>query len=128
MKNKYHKDVHYICKLSGIKKIEKVYGKLKNHDVVLTDERRHHIIERRGKDSEEILDNLANIINNYDYIFASENDCVKYLKVSKNNYSLVIKLSLNSKNEGNSILSAMKLNTKRAIKYISKDKIIESKL
>ena len=55
MKQKYNKDVHYICKLSGIRNIEKVYGKLKNHDVVLTDERKRHIVKRRKEDAEFIL-------------------------------------------------------------------------
>lgn len=128
MKRRYHKDVHYICKLSGIKKIEKVYGKLKNYDVVLTDERKKHIIERRGKDSLFILANLVNVIENYDHILASENNCIKYIKMSEDNYALVIKLSLDNINEANSILSAMKINTKRAIKYASKDRVIESRI
>lgn len=80
MKRRYHKDVHYICKLSGIKKIEKVYGKLKNYDVVLTDERKKHIIERRGKDARKVLDNLSKTIKEYDYVFIGNSGCIKYVK------------------------------------------------
>lgn len=83
MKRRYHKDVHYICKLSGIKKIEKVYGKLKNYDVVLTDERKKHIIERRGKDSLSILANLVNVIENYDYILHQKIIALNILKCQK---------------------------------------------
>lgn len=48
--------------------------------------------------------------------------------MSEDNYALVIKLSLDNINEANSILSAMKINTKRAIKYASKDRVIESRI
>ena len=128
MKRKYNKDVHYVCKLTGIKKIEKVYGKLKNYDVVLTDERINHIYKRRGKDSEYILHNIRQTIENYDYILDADDYCIRCIKLIENrNVAFVIKLSLNNKTQANSILSAVVINFKKLNKLIIRDKIIDTK-
>ena len=66
---KYNDDVSFICKIRGLDAIEKEYGKLKNHDVVLTEERKQHILERRGKkDFDFIMKNLNNTLKRYDYL------------------------------------------------------------
>ena len=127
MKRRYHKDVHYICKLSGIKKIEKVYGKLKNYDVVLTDERKKHIIERRGKDARKVLDNLSKTIKEYDYVFIGNSGCIKYVKKINDIYLLVVKLSLQNSNKGNSILTGMIVDKRRINRLIARDKLIDKK-
>ena len=83
MKQKYNKDVHYICKLSGIKRIEKEYGKLKNYDVVLTNERKEHILDRRRNDGVDILINLKSSIENYDYLLDAGDFSIRYIKVNE---------------------------------------------
>ena len=125
----YNSDVHYICKLKGIKSIEKIYGKLKNYDVVLTDERKHHIIKRRKEDSIFILNNIREVIEDYDFILDASSNCIRCVKFyDKRNIAFVIKLSLDDSNQGNSILSAVVMNMKKLNKILSRDRIIDSKL
>ena len=93
MKRKYNKDVHYVCKLTGIKKIEKVYGKLKNYDVVLTDKRKQHILDRRKNDGLDVILNLKDSIENYDYLLDAGDKAVKYIKINKyRNYAYILNL------------------------------------
>jgi len=96
--------------------------------VVLTDERKKHITQRRGSDSALVLDNIVNTIRDYSFIIDAGNDCVKYIKLGKNDFSYVVKLSLKKQKEGNSVISGMKVNTKKINKYLKKNKIIDSKL
>ena len=44
---------------------------------------------------------MVNIINDHDYLFASDYECVKYLKIAENNYALIVKLNLKNANEAN---------------------------
>ena len=128
MKQKYNKDVHYICKLSGIKRIEKEYGKLKNYDVVLTDERKKHILIRRGGDADDVLSNLVKTIKDYDLILDAGGECIRFIRMNEDNYSYVIKLSLNNNKEGNSIITGIKIKTRKVNKYVLRSRIIDSKL
>ena len=128
MKQKYNKDVHYICKLSGIRRIEKEYGKLKNYDVILTDERKKHILIRRGNDGDNVLSNLVKTIKGYDLILDAGSGCVRFIKMNEDNYSYVIKLSLNNSKEGNSIITGIRIKTRKVNKYILRNKIIDSRL
>lgn len=125
MKNKYHKDVHYICKLPCREKIEKIYGKLKNYDVVLTDERKTHILNRRKNDGIDVLINLKDCIRNYDYVIDAGDKSIKCIKIStKRNYAYIIKLSLESHQKANSVISGMIIGKKKVNKYISTKRII----
>ena len=128
MKRKYNKYVHYVCKLTGIKKIEKVYGKLKNYDVVLTDERKQHILDRRKNDGLDVILNLKDSIENYDYLLDAGDKAVKYIKINKyRNYAYIVKLSLFDSSKANSIISGMIVNGKKIKKYILSTKIIDEK-
>ena len=128
MKQKYNKDVHYICKLSGIKRIEKEYGKLKNYDVVLTNERKEHILDRRRNDGVDILINLKSSIENYDYLLDAGDFSIRYIKVNETkNYAYIVKLSINNKNKANSVISGIIIDSKKIKKYIRKYRIIDSK-
>lgn len=129
MKRKYHKDVHYVCKLAGIKHIEKEFGKLKNYDVVLTDERKQHILERKELDGLDVLINLKESIEKYDYLLDAGDKAVKYIKINKDrNYAFIVKLSLSDKTKVNSIISGMIINGKKIKKYIFTKKIIDTKV
>ncbi len=100
---KYNDDVSFVCKIEGVEEIEKEYGKLKNYDVVLTDERRQHILERRGqKDFEIIMKNLKRTIKDYDEIFDDSNKDKKgicYVKKLDEDKYCTIHISLSLKNE-----------------------------
>ena len=128
MKQKYNKDVHYICKLSGIRRIEKEYGKLKNYDVVLTNERKEHILDRRRNDGLDVLINLKSSIENYDYLLDAGDFSIRYIKINETkNYAYIVKLSINNKNKANSVISGIIIDSKKIKKYIRKYRIIDSK-
>jgi len=128
MKNKYNKDVHYVCKITGIKKLEKEYGKLKNYDVVLTDERKTHILKRRNNDGTDVLINLKDSIEHYDFIIDAGDKAIKYIRFSQDrNYAYIVKLSLTDTMKANSVISGMVINSKKLVKYIRQKKIIDMK-
>lgn len=126
--SKYNKDVHYVCKLPNIRKIERIYGKLKNYDIVLTDERKRHILDRRKNDGVDILLNLKESIERYDYLLDAGDYSIRYIKYNKSkNYAYIVKLSINNKNKANSIISGIIIDDKKIKKYINKYIIIDSK-
>lgn len=127
--SKYNKDVHYVCKIPCINKIEKKYGKLKNYDVILTDERINHIRLRRGIKANEILNNVKEVICKYNLILDADDNCIRYVKLYDNhNIAFVIKLSLDNHKQGNSILSGVIVKTKKLEKIIDKSTIIDLKI
>ena len=66
----YDKGTYYITKLPHKKALEEIYGKIKNDDVIITDERILHIEERRdSKSSERIIGELKSVIKNCDSIY-----------------------------------------------------------
>ncbi|MCI8851376.1 MAG: hypothetical protein HFE82_07575 [Erysipelotrichaceae bacterium] len=123
---KYNSDVSFICKIRGIYEIEKEYGKLKNHDVVLTDERKQHIIKRRGSDADDVNQHIGDTIKEYDYIIVGGKNSVRYLKSfsGKENYNVIVILSLNDSKYANSITTGMKISDKRLERYLKSNKII----
>ena len=124
----YNKDVHYVCKLPNIRKIERIYGKLKNYDIVLTDERKRHILDRRKNDGVDILLNLKESIERYDYLLDAGDYSIRYIKYNRSkNYAYIVKLSINNKNKANSIISGIIIDDKKIKKYINKYIIIDSK-
>ena len=128
MKQKYNKDVYYICRLSGIKRIEKEYGKLKNYDVVLTNERKEHILYRRKSYGVDVLINLKESIKNYAYLLDAGDFSIRYIKINEaKNYAYVVKLSINNSSKANSVISGIIIDSKKINKYICKYKIIDSR-
>ena len=126
----YNKDVKYITKIAGQEALEKEYGELKNRDVVLTDERKDHIIERRGKDADFVLNHIKDTIKNYDYILKSDEKRAIFIKKiadTKYHDNLVVYLSLDDESKANSIITGMKFNDKQVEKVKKKYKIIDKK-
>lgn len=126
----YSRDVNYITKISGQKALEKEYGELKNRDVVLTDERKNHIIERRGKDANFVIGNIKETINNYDYILKDDDKkaiFIKKIKDTDHHNHLVVYLSLKDKSKANSVITGIKMNDSKVRKKIEKHKIIDKK-
>lgn len=131
---KYNDDVRFICKIRGIYKLEKEYGKLLNHDVVLTNERKKHILERRGKqDYGVIMKNMDKTLKEYDYIFNDTSKGGKGVvfvkKVNSEKFvALFVKLSLTNKKFANSHITGIVLNQKSFNRYFMKRKIIDKKV
>lgn len=114
---KYSEDVSYVCQIGGIKEIEKEYGELKNYDVVVTDERLKHIIERRKDDSMEVINNIKDTILNYDAIYDDskheqhEDPGIIYIKKANDdlNCAVIVALSTKDSSKANSVITGIML-------------------
>ena len=119
--------MHYIGKLN--KNYIGVYGnKLFTYDVVLTDERKLHILKNHQKDYKQIL----NIISNPEQILEdskNENTLFFIGKLEKNNLNVVIKLNTtnNVKHPKNSVMTAWIIRNKNLSKLEEKNKCIYKK-
>ena len=112
--------MHYIGRINknffqGITK-----NKIITDEVIITDNRIQHIIERRGKDFyEQYSMYFSDIIENPDYIFKdkAENTAIvsKTIVHNGDNINLIIRIIVEGENEKfkNSIITAIKENDKR---------------
>lgn len=126
----YNKDVEYITKIKGKDKLESEFGQLKNNDIVLTNERKKHIKERRKDDFDFVINHLNETLEDYDYLLKDEKDkviFVKGIKDGKYYNNLAVLLSLNDETKANSIITGMKLNEKNFNRLLKKRKIIDKK-
>lgn len=108
--------------------------KIINEYVILTDERRRHIISRHIEVYDEILYNIDDILYNPDYILADNqnNDTlliIKKINVKNNNLIIVVKLNTNKNavNIHNSILTFWRIRNRSLKKQLEKQKIIYQK-
>lgn len=128
---KYNDDVKFICKIRGVYAIEQEYGKLKNYDVVLTDERKKHILDRRGKkDFDIIMKNMDNTLKNYDEIYDNSNRDRKgvcYVKrIDSNQYcAIMVGLSLKDEKLANSEITGMLWRERSYKQFKNKNKSID---
>lgn len=112
--------MHYIGRINknffqGVTK-----NKIITDEVIITDNRIQHIIERRGKDFyEQYSMYFSDIIENPDYIFKdkAENTAIvsKTIVHNGDNINLIIRIIVEGENEKfkNSIITAIKENDKR---------------
>lgn len=125
---KYNEDVKYITKIKGKGPIEKEFGKLVNDDIVLTDERKEHIKERRKKDFDFVIDNIEQTIDDYDFLIKDSDKTVMFVKMIDRHYNnLAVILSLNDAEIANSIVTGMKLSDKSLKRFLNSRKIIDKK-
>lgn len=129
---KYNDDVSFICKIRGLDAIEKEYGKLKNHDVVLTDERKQHILERRGKkDFDIIMKHMSATLKRYDYLVddgeRNKKGVIYIKKIANDRHcAIFVSLSLSNAKYANSNITGIVLNDRNVERYLSR-KIIDKK-
>lgn len=119
----------FICKIRGVEEIEKEYGKLKNYDVILTEERRKHILVRWGiHDYKIIMDNLKDTLVSYDEIYDDSKRLqnVAYSKeIMVGIYCVIIvSLSLISSNKANSNITGIVMNQMNYQRFIKNRKRI----
>ena len=130
---KYNSDVNFICKIRGKKEIEAEFGKLKNYDVVLTNERKEHIFSRRGKkDYDIIMENLESTLKYYQELYCDSKGNRKgvcFIKpISSNKYcAIMVSLSLSEKNRANSNITGIVFNEDNYIRYTQNRKILDKK-
>ncbi len=127
---KYNYDVKYITKIKGKGPIEKEFGKLKNDDIVLTDERKEHIRERRKDDFDYIINNMKNTIDDYDYLLKDDDKKVLFIKKiddDKHYNNLAILLSLDDETRANSILTGIRIRERTLKSLLKSRKVIDKK-
>ena len=129
----YRDDVIFICKIRGKEVIEKEYGLLKNLDIVLTEERRKHILERRGpKDYALIMKYLKSVLIDYDELYddyRGNKTGVCYIKYLKDNQfcAIMVSLSLEKESRANSNITGIIFSDDSYKRYVKNRKLIDAK-
>lgn len=112
-----------------LNKIEKYRYKVVTDEVVLTDERKQHILNNHNKDYEKIIKNINRVILNPREILEDSKNINTLLfidKLEKNNLNVIIRLSTinNKKHPKNSVMTAWIIRDSNLIKLRKKNKII----
>lgn len=120
--------MQYIGKLDK-EKLGKYKNKLITEEVVLTDERKIHILDDHKEDYEIILNNLKRVVLNPREILEDikNSDILFFIdKLGKNNLNVVVKLNTtnNKKHPKNSIMTAWIIRDKNLKKLQQKNKTI----
>lgn len=112
--------MHYIGRIDKNIYQEVLNAEIITDEVIITDNRIQHIIDRRGQEFYDVYSKyFSEIISNPDYIFKDK--AINTVIVTKNfahnntNVNLIIKLVIEGDNAGykNSIITAIKENNKR---------------
>lgn len=125
------KDVQFIGKLDRSKIGE--YGKrIVTEDVVLTDERKTHILQDHGNDFKLIIDNIDRVILKPSEVLEDlkNKDTVYFIdKLEKNSLNVVVRLNTTNSKEHpqNSIMTAWIIRDKNLKKLRDKNKILYKK-
>lgn len=128
------KEYTYIGKLD--KNILGKYSeRIVTEDVILTYERREHILSRHKEMCDEIFSNINEVLCNPDYVLEDNKNIATLLLIKSmkvNNDSLIVVLKLNtscdSLDKCNSILTIWKIRKRNLEKKLQKNKIIYKKL
>lgn len=128
------KEYTYIGKLN--KNILGEYSeRIVTEDVILTYERREHIVSRHKEIRDEIFSNISEMLFNPDYILEDNKNIATLLLIKSmevNNDSLIVVLKLNtscdSLDKCNSILTIWKIRKRNLEKELQKNKIIYKKV
>jgi hypothetical protein len=117
--------VQYIGKIDISKYQSITCNKIITDEVILTDNRKEHIIERRGKNFYDEYSSLfSDIVADPDYIFKdrNENTALVAKKVSSNGaaVNIVLRLAVEGENSEhkNSIITAVKESDKRFVQRL----------
>lgn len=120
--------MYYIGKID-LDKIGKYKNKVATDEVVLTDERKRHILNNHINDYEKIIKNISRVILNPREILEDHknNNTLLFIdKLEKNNLNVIIKLSTinNDKHPKNSVMTAWIIRDSNLKKLRKKNKII----
>ena len=98
-------------------------------EVVLTDRQLAHIVEKREDVYEKYQDKLSDIVKNPDYIFADpkHHDTALVIKKYSNAALVVLRLSTETTDKKNSILTMWEIKESRLQRYILTHKTIYKK-
>ena len=120
--------MYYIGKID-LNKIGKYKNKVVTDEVVLTDERKRHILNNHVNDYEKIIKNISRVILNPREILEDHknNNTLLFVdKLEQNNLNVIIKLSTinNDKHPKNSVMTAWIIRDSNLKKLRKKNKII----
>lgn len=125
------KDVLYIGKIDK-EKIGHYKNKITSEDIVLTDERKKHILQDHEKDYDKIINNITRVALNPREVledFKNKDTIFMIDKLDKNNLNVIVKLNTtnNAEHPQNSIMTAWIIRDKNLKKLREKNKIIYKK-
>lgn len=120
--------MYYIGKID-LNKVGKYKNKVATNEVILTDERKRHILNNHVNDYEKIIKNITRVILNPREILEDHknNNTLLFIdKLEKNNLNVIIKLSTinNDKHPKNSVMTAWIIRDSNLKKLRKKNKII----
>ena len=120
--------MYYIGKID-LNKVVKYKNIVATDEVILTDERKRHILNNHINDYEKIMKNISRVILNPREIledYKNNNTLLFIDKLEKNNLNVIIKLSTinNDKHPKNSVMTAWIIRDSNLKKLRKKNKII----
>lgn len=122
-------DVRFVCDLNP-EIYNRVVPIIKTCHVIITDKRLIHIRERHPDISETVMERLAEIIQEPDYIIATEKlytaNVLKRIECNGKSYQLVLRIYTDGDPDGfqNSIITFMSVNEKRYQQYLRNRRIL----
>ena len=122
-------DVRFVCNLNP-EIYNRVVPVIKTCHVIITDKQLIHIRERHPDISETVMERLAEIIQEPDYIIATEKlytaNVLKRIECNGKNYQLVLRIYTDGDPDGfqNSIITFMSVNEKRYQQYLRNRRIL----
>ena len=98
-------------------------------EVVLTENQKEHIIKNRAATYERYKDNLQDIIENPDFILKDpkHKDTALIIKKYENNVEIVLRLTTQTINKKNSIITLWEMKEARLNRYLLTHQIIYKK-
>ena len=122
-------DVRFVCDLNP-EIYNRVVPVIKTCHVIITDKQLIHIRERHPDISETVMERLAEIIQEPDYIIATEKlytaNVLKRIECNGKSYQLVLRIYTDADPDGfqNSIITFMSVNEKRYQQYLRNRRIL----
>ena len=122
-------DVRFVCDLNP-EIYNRVVPIIKTCHVIITDKQLIHIRERHPDISETVMERLAEIIQEPDYIIATEKlytaNVLKRIECNGKSYQLVLRIYTDGDTDGfqNSIITFMSVNEKRYQQYLRNRRIL----
>ena len=118
----------YIGKIDK-KKFAGISENILTDDVILTENQKQHIIKNRAETYERYKNKLQEIITEPDFILKDpkHNDTALIIKKYENNAEIVLKLSTETENKKNSIITLWEIKEARLNRYLFTHKIIYKK-
>lgn len=122
-------DVRFVCDLNP-EIYNRVVPIIKTCHVIITDKQLIHIRERHPDISETVMERLAEIIQEPDYIIATEKlytaNVLKRIECNGKSYQLVLRIYTDGDPDGfqNLIITFMSVNEKRYQQYLRNRRIL----